>query len=478
MAQRVTPAPTPPNILWICTDQQRADTISALGNPHIRTPMLDSLVRDGVALRNAYCQSPICSPSRASFMTGRYPSSIRATANGQERWAGAASLVSKLLADGGYDCHLVGKLHLSRAEGRVEARTDDGFRTFQWSHGPQNRWGRGNAYSAWLADRGVPPAGIADPASLPPELHHSRWCGEAVSTCTEQARPPWLICMNTYDPHYRFDPPPEYRARYDAATLPPPLFRDSDLAAQERLTPIGFQTPPLRPQERGMQEIKAAYYAMIELLDDVIGSVLAALDRTGQRDDTLILFMSDHGEMLGDHGLLLKGCRFYEGLAKVPLLFSWPRGRARGVVSDALVELVDIAPTLLEIAGLEPPSVLHGRSLLPLLRGDRAGDEHRSPVRCEYYRALNPRPRAATPPLDASLIRPSYATMVRDARYKLVTYHGTGLGELFDLYTDPAEFHNRWHDPPLAAVRHDLLLQSLDVIALSTDLGPPQTADY
>ena len=334
MAQGVTPAPKRPNILWICTDQQRADTIPALGNPHIRTPVLDSLVRDGVALCNAYCQSPICSPSRASFMTGRYPSSIRATANGQEWWAGAAPLVSKLLADGGYDCHLVGKLHLSRAEGRVEARADDGFRTLQWSHGPQNRWGRGNAYSAWLADRGVPSAGIADPASLPPELHHSRGCGEAVTACIERARPPWLICMNTYDPHFPFDPPPEYRARYDAATLPPPLFRDSDLPAQERLAPFGFQTPSLRPQERGMQEIKAAYYAMINLLDDVIASVLAARHRTGQRDDTLILFMSHHGEMLGDHGLLLKGCRFYEGLAKVPLLCLWPRSLTRGVVSD------------------------------------------------------------------------------------------------------------------------------------------------
>ena len=306
MAQGVTATATRPNILWICTDQQRADTIAALGKPHIRTPVLDSLVREGVAVRNAYCQSPICSPSRASFMTGRYPSSIRATANGQERWADAAPLVSKLLADGGYDCHLVGKLHLSRAEGRVEARADDGFRTLQWSHGPQHRWGAGNAYSAWLAARGVAPTSIADPASLPPELHHSRWCGEAVSACIEQARPPWLICMNTYDPHYPFDPPALYRVRYDAATLPAPLFRDSDLAAQERLAAIGFQTPPLRPEERGMQEIKAAYYAMIELLDDVIGGVLGALERCGQRDNTLILFMSDHGEMLGDHGLLLR----------------------------------------------------------------------------------------------------------------------------------------------------------------------------
>ena len=106
-----------------------------------------------------------------------------------------------------------------------------------------------------------------------------------MSACIEQAPPPWLICTKTYAPHYPFNPPPEYRARYDAATLPPPLFRNRDLATQERLAEVGFQTPPLRPAERGMGEIKAAYYAMIELLDDMIGSVLAALDRNGQRDD-------------------------------------------------------------------------------------------------------------------------------------------------------------------------------------------------
>ena len=149
-----------------------------------------------------------------------------------------------------------------------------------------------------------------------------------------------------------------------------------------------------------------------------------------------------------------------------------------GVVSDALVELVDVAPTLLEIAGLEPPAALHGRSLLPMLRGRKAGAERRPLVRCEYYRALNSRPRAATPPLDASFINPSYATMVRDSRYKLVTYHGTGLGELFDLHADPAEFDSRWDDPALAGVRHDLLLQSFDALALATDLGPPQTGSY
>ena len=143
-----------------------------------------------------------------------------------------------------------------------------------------------------------------------------------------------------------------------------------------------------------------------------------------------------------------------------------------------LVELVDIAPTLLEIAGLEPPKTLHGRSLLPLLRGRKAGAEHRPLVRCEYYRALNPAraqpPNRSTPRSSGPATPPWFAP----PRYKLVTYHGTGLGEPFDLHTDAGEFDNRWHDSALAGVRHDLLLQGLDALALATDLGPPQTANY
>ena len=158
--------------------------------------------------------------------------------------------------------------------------------------------------------------------------------------------------------------------------MPPPLFRDSDLAVQERLAPIGFQTPPLRPEERGMQDIKAACYAMIELLDDVIGSVRAALDRTGQSYDTLVFHKRPRRDARRPRPAA-EGLPLLRRTGKVPLLFSWPRGLARGMVSDALVELVDVAPTLLDIAGLEPPEAMRGRSLLPLLRGETARAEHR-----------------------------------------------------------------------------------------------------
>jgi len=115
-----------PNIFWVCTDQQRYDTIASRGNPHIRTPNLDRLVDSGLAFTHAYCQSPICTPSRASFLTAMYPSSVHGCMNGNAHWADAAPLVTKLLADSGYDCGLVGKLHLAGAHGRVEPRGEDG----------------------------------------------------------------------------------------------------------------------------------------------------------------------------------------------------------------------------------------------------------------------------------------------------------------------------------------------------------------
>jgi arylsulfatase len=149
---------TRPNILWICTDQQRYDTIHALGNERIRTPSLDRLVVEGAAFTKAYAQSPICTPSRACFLTGRYPSTLHVNRNGNAYFPGNIRLITRVLADGGYDCGLVGKLHLSAADGRVEVRPDDGYRVFKWSHHPkpESFWPTDNhAYQRWLREQGV-----------------------------------------------------------------------------------------------------------------------------------------------------------------------------------------------------------------------------------------------------------------------------------------------------------------------------------
>lgn len=462
-----------PNILWICSDQQRWDTIHALGNKYIRTPNIDRLVAGGVSCLNTYCQSTICTPSRASFLTGMYPSTIHACGNGNERWVEAAPLVTKLLADAGYFCGLSGKLHLSGCAGRTEPRPeDDGYALFHWSQDHRDLWPVGHAYAEWVKDQGGDLGAIyAEKGYMPSELHQTKFCADkAIEFIEEKRDEPWLMSVNIYDPHEPFDPPPEYRDRYIPDDVPGPLFREGDLAAQAAIAEADFQTPPRRPDEFKAKETIAAYYAMIEQLDDHVGRMMAALERTGQLEETLVIFHSDHGEMLGDHGLLLKGCRFYEGLVHVPMILSWKGVLPEGRRTEALVELTDIAPTLLDYAGVAGADKMAGKSLRALLEGKT--DTHRPSVRCEYYRALSP----TTPGRENWT--GTYATMIRDARYKLITYHGTGKGELFDLESDPGEFDNLWNNPAVANIRFRLVQESFDQTAFAVDPGSEQTLNF
>ncbi len=463
-----------PNILWICTDQQRYDTIGALGNKYVDTPNIDQLVADGIAFTHAYCQSPICTPSRASFLTGMYPSTVHSTRNGNRIFHEEQKLVTKYLADVGYDCGLIGKLHLASAFGRIEPRTDDGYSFWEYSHAPRDDWPKGHGYADWVREKGFVLGDITKNSDgVPPELHQTTWCAEKTIEFIRKRRTgPWMASVNIYDPHPPFNPPSCYRDKFDPEKMPGPLFRDSDLKQQTALEKIDFQSKVRFPNqldirdpkypERGRsaegKQLQAAYYAMIKLIDDQVGNIIEALENDGVRDNTVIIFTSDHGEMLGDHGLIQKGCRFYEGLVRVPLIISWPERFLKDVQSDALVELIDKAPTILELAGVDIPSRMQGRSLLPILYGEKPLDKHRDHVRCEYYDALDEPDN-------------SFATMFRNERYKIVVYHGHDLGELYDLQEDPEEFENMWSEPEAQPLKLDLLRCSFDASMFSLDCG-------
>ncbi|MDE2897404.1 MAG: sulfatase-like hydrolase/transferase [Chloroflexota bacterium] len=487
----LTAAPRrPPNILWFCTDHQRFDTVAALGNPEIRTPYLDALVRQGAAFTHAYCQSPLCCPSRASFMTGRYPSAVHVNYNALDYFPPAAetTLVSRLLAEAGYECGLVGKLHLADGHGdpyATEPRVNDGFGWFDWSLGSHDDWAPGvHGYGDWIRAKGHEPSAVfarrpttpnrlyaptPEQDNIPYALHQTTWCSERAIAFIEQAREPWFLCVNVNDPHPTFDPPWEYYRRYDPDSLSDPHFRESDLEKQERLADIEWRARrpvPTRPSEMDAKRVRAAYYAMIELIDAEFGRIVEHLEATGQRRDTVIVFMSDHGEMLGDHGLLEKGCRFYEGMVRVPLLMAWPGRIPAGRRCDSLVELTDVAPTLLEFAGQPIPPLMQGRSLARVIeRGDDDSEAHRDFVRTEYYGARG-RPAGR-----------SFATMYRDRRWKLVVYHNHGTGELYDLDDDPWEYVDRWNDPDFRDVKADLITRSFDATAMAADPGPPRRQD-
>jgi arylsulfatase len=455
-----------PNILWICTDQQRFDTIASLGNPHIRTPNLDKLVKSGVAFTHAYCQSPACTPSRASFLTGMYPDTVHGCMNGNDYWDDAAPLITKTLANAGYDCGLAGKLHLSATGRRTEKRPDDGYRVFHWSHDPEDRWPVGHEYCDWLREQGMDYNSlIREHGSIPAPLHQTTWCARmAADFIRENRNGPWLFSLNCFAPHSldgKMYPPKDYVKRFDVESLPGPYFRDSDLEAQKRLKGVDFQTKSTKYGKKEAKLYQAEYWALIEHIDENIGRLMDVLEETGQRDNTIVIFTSDHGESLGDHGLRRKGCRFYEGLARVPLIISWPARFKQGLKSDALVELTDIVPTLLEATGLPVPEDMHGKSLMSILEGKTDPHMHREFARSIYYRALS---------------GTTYASMIRTRDYKLVVYHGHPMGELFDMQQDPHEFNNLWNNPACADVRFRLMTSAFDAAAFAADLGPRRVA--
>ena len=453
-----------PNILWYCTDQQRFDTIAALGNEHVHTDTVDGLVGRGVSFTRTYCQSPICTPSRASFLTGQLPSTVRANGNGIEYMPQDYPLVTQLLADAGYDCGLVGKLHIATAEAGVEPRGRDGYRFFAYSHAPRDDWGEGHAYVEWLEERGQDlKALLASPDNVPAEYQQTTWATDACIEFIDQPRNgPWLLSVNPYYPHPPFNPPREYFERFDPQALPGPIFEDGDLELQRRISDAGidFQNYPEHPDSFDGRKIQAQYYAMIELIDDQLARLLGHIEAAGELENTLIIFTSDHGESLGDHGLVEKGCRFMEGMARVPLVMCWPGHFRQDLRSDALVQLTDIAPTLLEVAGLDIPERMNGRSLLPILTGDADPDNFRDYVRCEFRNAIR-------------LGDGTHASMIADKRWKLVLYHGKdGLGELYDLAADPNEHRNLYYEPESAEVINRYMIKMFDDTVFETDWGP------
>ncbi|MGI6029937.1 MAG: sulfatase [Eubacteriales bacterium] len=478
-----------PNILWICTDQQRKDSLSCYGNPFTNTTHIDSLAQSGVLFENCTCQAPVCTPSRASYLTGRYPHTTTCRQNGQ-KIPGRETLITKLFHDAGYVCGLAGKFHLAPGHPthtyRTEERIDDGFDVFDWCHEPCYKWAT-SSYHRWLHEKGVEykvtPSSLCSyvDEGMPAQYHYTTWCVEKaisfIDTCEDLHRP-WHFTINTFDPHAPFDPPKDYWDHFismmDQFDLPDyvegeldnkPVFQleEHNFTTNSSKSNRGYNVHDMTQQDH--RYIKAAYYAMVKLIDDQIGRLLDHLKKRNLLDNTLILFMSDHGEMLGDHGIYLKGPFFYECLSSVPLILSWPGHIAQNVRRSALIELTDLAPTLLDLLGLDYPQGLQGTSFTKLLQKD-AEDFHRENVFCEFYNAL-----AYNDP-------PAYLTMLKTKRYKLVVTHGFEVGELYDLKEDPGEHYNLWDDPAHQPLKMQLMKQLMDRMAFTMDPLPARQCPY
>lgn len=488
--------PQPPNVLWICTDRQRWDTLGCYGNEFVTTPNLDRLASSGALFEEAFSQCPICSPSRASFMTGRYPRTTRVVRNGQMIPA-TERLVPRLLADAGYVCGHAGKMHLAPGAPEVtqwcERRIDDGYSVFDWSLHPPGP--PTSAYTAWLVEHGIEfkrtpvlgspyvefgmPAGESNPGwTAGRAAAFIRANGLADSGL--KAPRPWFFTCNIEAPHNPFDPPREflepYLARLDE--IPLPRYTPGELDNKPPFQRIdragawgggGGYFAAEKMSERDHRLIRAAYWALIDHIDYEVGRLVEALRATGQLENTLIIFTSDHGEMLGDHGIYFQGAYFYPEMIKVPLVISWPAGIPGGVRVPAMVELVDIAPTILAAAGVGPYAGMQGKSLLPIISGKADPARHREDIYSEFYQAI---------PGAYRQVGGAYATALRSKEYALTAVHNVDAGELYDLARDPGETANLWDDPEYAGVKARALSRLAARMAETVDPLPPTEAPF
>ena len=479
-----------PNILLVMTDEHGAQFAGAYGHPFIATPAMDRLAREGVTFDAAYCNNPLCVPSRLSFMTGRYTHRCGG-------WDNAAALPVDavtwpyLLRAQGYEAVLSGKMHLigpDRLHGferqlAVDLHADLVHPVYRWAEG--------------IPEAAEPWAGVTRTGSRVPE-HGRRFGAEAGADAPmervvetgpgttpeieaddlaveraidflrgrDRADAPFALCVGLIAPHYPFVVPEPWFSRYfpdhaDLPDLPPGHLQALPPAARRLRRAFGFHGHA----DDQVRRARAAYYGLVSYADDKLGALLDVLDRTGLAENTIVIHTSDHGELLGEHGLWRK-MSFYEQSARVPLQIRWPGRGVAGERIAACASLVDVTATLVDAAGAARPGLglgLDGRSLAGLIDGSaEAVGAWPDEAFAEQTSHGTDRPRA----------------MLRRGPWKLcMSGGGDPEVELYDLRQDPGEFRNRAGDPAAGEIEAELrgaLLARWDAAAVDAQVRAHQ----
>ena len=506
-----------PNVLFIITDQQRADHTGFMGNDIVQTPHLDALASRGMVFENAWVANPVCMPNRSSLMTGRMPTAHGVIFNDRSLEWGAATHVRQF-REAGWRTALIGKSHLQHGLSRNSVVPVD--RTATVDHGysagwdqleddeifgtsaadaaapewPEDFYGFGHVelsidhgaritghHLLWALDRGaryedlVVPMSSESPAKRrsdrwwqiyqPPygeEFHSTNFVAEQTIAFIDdavEANEPWYAWASFPDPHHPMTPPGQWYDRHDASEIELPPSIDDELtnapdylrrfqqvaAADQRgwVSPFGATDPEL------VREATAATYGAVEFIDDAVGRILESIDDHGDLDNTIVVFTSDHGDMMGDHGLMTKGFMPFRGTQQVNLVIDDPRRPAGR--SASLASSIDLGPTLMDLCAVPVHDGVQGSSLAPTLDDPTVATRDHLLIEDDVGKSLS------------RLIRIPHRirTLVADDGMKLTRY-GTGETMLFDLTNDPYELNELSHrDRARTTVANERLLDAM-----------------
>jgi arylsulfatase len=466
-----------PNILMIMTDQQRRDTLGAYGCDWIPTPNLDRLAASGTIFTRATVDNPICTPSRASIFTGKTVPDHSVYRVHDNLPDDEVLFTERLRLEAGYRTALFGKLHVSsRIEEERRRHPNDGFEIYEWCLEPSvGMDSRFNGYVAWLRAN-APDFLAALRTNKRRELHHpeavhmSKWAADRTIDFIADAKDarPFFCLMSLFDPHDPYqDHPLSMRPLIDEAGIPDPIIGQSrpDCVRREQEGSYLGRFADFSAQE--IREIRLGYAASIAFADQQIGRVLDALEQAGLSENTVVIFMSDHGDQLGDHGLFVKGVGLYEPTVGVPLLLRWPDRVATGGRCEALAQGRDIAATCLAAAGLDAATYCPDSEDLTAMA--QRGKAARAAAICTYRNSgVDNRGVFWDPPM--------LSTMARNARFKLTLYTSGGKAEreLFDLEADPGEQRNIAGSAAHGDVERLLMTEIAQFLHKEAGLGRPR----
>ncbi len=458
-----------PHVLVLMSDEHCPQVTGCYGDPLVRTPNLDRLAADGVLFERAYCNNPICVPGRYSILTGRLPREIGSTRFDHGLDPGQLTY-ARHFAQSGYQTTCVGKMHFQGLEqmhgwmfrpyGDMQVLHHGKLPGYQGGAFPGNTPpsladlvadARPGMDGFILFDEPIAPitrTTLLDyfrPVINPPKTHHAR---------------PLLCQVSWKTPHWPFWGPPEYFNHYiqhiGLPEIPPPAPEEEHPWMKHKHK----WEVPYQPTDTQIRRARAAYWALVSYLDRQVGLVLDVLDELGLRDQFLIVYHSDHGELAGNHGSWGKGC-MYEHSVRVPLIFSWPGRVPAGRRVSENVSNLDLFPTLCDYCGLETPANLSGDSLRPLIEGDRQAAARLAdrPIISEFYQGGH-----------------DPQVMALRGNQKLISYGSTYPPQMFDLAVDPHELHNV-ADEPAHAPRRRQLQADIDALVAPRQWDEPRAAD-